>query len=172
VTGREKAISALYEAGCSKRIIQHCLTVERAALSIAKKIISRGHNLDLHLVSLGALLHDIGRARTHGIEHGVEGAKILRELGLGRFARFAECHIGAGIPAVEAKELGLPARDFVPRTTEEKVVTYADKLVMGDKKISYKRALEWLRSDLGPEHPAIKRFEELHREIEKLSAGK
>jgi uncharacterized protein len=172
LTDREKAISALREAGCSKKIIQHCLTVERTALALAKKIVSHGHNLDLRLVSLGALLHDIGRARTHGIKHGVEGAKILRELGLGKFARFAECHIGAGIPATEAKELELPARDFIPRTTEEKVVTYADKLVMGGKKTSYKRAVDWFRSELGPEHPAIKRFEELHREIEKLSAEK
>ena len=169
---REKAITALRNAGCSKRIIQHCLAVERTALGLARKIVSRGHNLDLRLVSLGALLHDIGRARTHGIGHGVEGARILRELGMGRFARFAERHIGAGIPAQEAKELGLPARDFLPRTIEEKVVTYADKLVMGGRRTSYRRALEWFRSELGPEHPAIKRFEELHREMEKLSAGK
>ena len=172
MTDREKAIRALREAGCSKKIMQHCLTVERTALAVARKIISRGHKLDLRLVSLGALLHDIGRARTHGIKHGVEGAKILRELGMGKFARFAECHLGAGIPATEAKELGLPARDFIPRTIEEKVVTYADKLVMGGKKTSYRRTLEWFRSELGLEHPAIKRFEELHREMEKLSVEK
>jgi uncharacterized protein len=172
LTEREKAIRALREAGCSKKIVQHCLTVERTALAVARKIISNGHKLDLRLVSLGALLHDIGRARTHDIMHGVEGAKILRELGLGKFARFAECHLGAGIPATEAKELGLPACDFVPRTIEEKIVTYADKLVMGGQRTSYKRALGWFRSDLGSEHPAIKRFEELHHEIEKLSTEK
>ena len=169
---REKAIRALREAGCPKKVMQHCLTVERTALAVARKIASNGHKLDLRLVSLGALLHDIGRARTHDIKHGVEGAKILRELGLGKFARFAECHIGAGIPATEAKELGLPARDFVPKSIEEKIVTYADKLVMGGQRTPYKRALGWFRLELGPEHPAIKRFEELHHEIEKLSAGK
>lgn len=169
MTEREEAINALREAGCSKRVLQHCLVVERTALRLAKKIASRGHNLDLHLVSLGAILHDIGRARTHGIRHGVEGAEILRKLGLGRFTRFAECHIGAGIPAGEAERLGLPVRDFIPKTVEEKVVAYADKLVMGDKRISYRKAIEWFKSELGPDHPAIRRFEELHREMENLS---
>lgn len=166
--GREKALRVLGEAGCSEKVIRHCVTVERTALALAKRISSRGHKLDLRLVSLGALLHDIGRARTHGITHGIEGAKILRKLGLGKFARFAECHLGAGIPANEARELGLPARDFVPRTLEEKVVTYADKLAMGGRRTSYARALEWFRLELGPEHPALERFKLLHEEIQKL----
>ncbi len=168
---RKDALRALREAGCSEKVIQHALAVERTSLSIAKRILARGRRVDLQLVGLGALLHDIGRARTHGITHGVEGGKILRSVGLDDFVRFAECHLGAGIPASEAKELGLPPRDFAPQTLEEKVVTYADKLAMGSRRTSYKRALEWFRSELGPEHPAIKRFEKLHCEIEKLSAG-
>ncbi len=144
------------------------MTVERAALEIGRRIRANGHRIDLKLVSLGALLHDIGRARTHGIRHGIEGARILHKLGLGKFARFAERHLGAGIPANEARELGLAARDFVPRTIEEKVVTYADKLAMGGHKTSYKRALEWFRSELGPEHPGVERFKLLHAEIQKL----
>lgn len=167
--GRERALRALSGAGCSKQVIQHCLTVEREALKIARKIKETHHTIDLNLVSVGALLHDIGRAKTHGIQHGVIGGQTLREMGLGEFARFAENHIGAGIPAVEAKALGLPARDFVPQTLEERVVTYADKLAMGSRSTSYDRALEWFRSELGPEHPSIERFKKLHLEIEKLS---
>ena len=147
------------------------MVVERAALSIGRKIQARGHKIDLRLVSLGALLHDIGRARTHGITHGVEGGKILREMGLGDFVGFAESHIGAGIPANEAKEIGLSARPFVPKTIEEKVVAYADKLVMGNRRVSYKRAFDMFRDDLGRGHPALKRFEKLHKEIEFLSVG-
>lgn len=168
MTEREKAIIALREAGCSEEVVQHCLTVERTALALARQIVSCEHKVDLRLLSLGALLHDIGRARTHDIRHGVEGAKILRKLSLGKFARFAERHLGAGIPATEAKELGLPARDFVPITIEEKIVTYADKLVMGDHRTSYERAIKWFESELGPEHPAIERFKKLHAEIQAL----
>lgn len=168
---REDALRALREAGCSRKVIQHCLAVERTALSIATQIRANGHRIDLKLVGLGALLHDIGRSKTHGITHGVEGAKILQGLGLERFAHFAERHLGAGIPAGEAKELGLPARDFVPRTIEEKVVTYADKLAMGSRRTSYERALGWFRSELGPEHPALDRFEALHYEIQKMAGS-
>ncbi len=169
---RGRALRALSDAGCSEQVIQHCLTVEREALKIARKIKANHHELDLNLVSVGALLHDIGRAKTHGIRHGVIGGQILREMGLGEFARFAENHLGAGIPADEAKALGLPARDFVPRTLAEKVVAYADKLAMGSHRISYGRALEWFRSELGPEHPSIERFKKLHLEIDKLSTDK
>lgn len=165
---RQDALRLVREAGCSEKVVQHLLAVERVSLSIARKIRARGHNIDLGLVSLGALLHDIGRAKTHGIAHGVVGGKILRRLGLEDFAPFAERHIGAGIPASEAKKLGLPARDFVPQTLEEKVVAYADKFVMRSRRTSYKRVMEWFKSELGPEHPAIDRFKLLHAEIQYL----
>ena len=145
-------------------VVRHCLAVERVSLKLARKIRENGHKVDLKLVGLGALLHDIGRAKTHGLMHGVEGAKILRGLGLGRFAGFAEHHLGAGIPAGEAEELGLPARDLMPRLLEEKIVTYADKLLMGSRAATYERALEWF----GSAHPAVERFKALHAEIQGL----
>jgi uncharacterized protein len=138
------------------------------AMKIAKKIEKNGHDIDLRSVSMGALLHDIGRAKTHGVEHGVVGAEMLRKMGLGKFARFAENHIGAGIPAVEARELGLPAKDFMPRTLEEKVVTYADKRISRKREISYEEAVKWFKTELGNDHPSLGRFEALHSEIKKL----
>ena len=168
---RQEALDAVRRAGCSEQVVEHLLAVERTALSIAKKVQARGHKIDLKRVRLGSLLHDIGRAKTHGIAHGVEGGKILKEMGLDDFVAFAERHIGAGLPAAEAKELGLPARALIPKTIEEKVVTYADKLVMGNRRVSYKRAFEMFRDDLGRNHPALKRFENLHKVIERLSVG-
>lgn len=166
---REKALRAIREVGCSEKVVLHCLTVERTALSIAKRILVNGHKINIKLVSIGALLHDIGRSRTHGIKHGVEGGKILRGIGLKDLAHFAERHIGAGIPADEAKKLGLPARDFIPKTLEEKVVAYADKLVMRSRSTPYRKSLKWFKSDLGKDHPAIERLENLHREIQRLA---
>lgn len=168
---RERALLILREAGCSKRVIRHCLAVERTALLIANRIITNGRRLDLDLVSVGGLLHDIGRSKTHGIEHGIEGGRILRGMGLEDLARFAECHIGAGIPAEEAKKLGLPARNFLPRSIEEKVVAYADKLVFGNRVGTYDEALKTFKSDLGPKHPAISRLVRLHNEIQGFMNG-
>lgn len=165
---REEAVQALRQAGCSEEVVRHCITVEKIALLIARKIHSDGHKVDVDFVSRGALLHDIGRARSHGVGHGVEGGKVLRELELEKLARVAECHVGAGIPAGEAKELGLSEKNLMPHTVEEKIVTYADKLAMGRRRVSYWSALEAFKSDLGPEHPAVKRFKRLHDEVQHL----
>ncbi len=165
---RERALQALRDADCPPEVIRHIQAVERLASEIAREIWSNGHQIDRELVQIGALLHDIGRSRTHDITHGVTGGEILRSQGLGEYAGFAENHLGAGIPAGEAREAGLPERDFLPRTLEEKVVTYADKLSEGNHATSHEEAVEWFKRKLGADHPALGRFEELHREIQAL----
>ncbi len=165
---RERALQVLREEGCSPGVVNHCLAVEREALKIAREISDNKHSIDLKLVEIGALLHDVGRSRTHGVSHGVIGGEILRSRGLGEFAGFAENHLGAGIPAEEARELGLPERDFLPRTLEEKVVTYADKLISRGHTISYDEALDRFKREFGARHPAVERFKALHSEIHGL----
>ncbi len=85
---------------------------------------------DVELVRAGGLLHDLGRARTHGIRHAVEGASIARALHLPEpLVLIIQKHIGAGISPKEAAEIGLPDLDFMPSTKEEKIVCHADNLV-------------------------------------------
>ena len=67
----------LKKSGCSEEVIRHCMAVRDVAIRIAKKA-----HADVNLVEAGALLHDIGRSKTHGIRHAVEGVKIAKELGL------------------------------------------------------------------------------------------
>lgn len=164
----EEAVRILRRAGCAENVIKHCLAVRDVALLLAKRIRENGHKVDLELVELGALFHDIGRSKTHGISHGVVGGEILRGLGLERLAPFAENHIGGGIPAEEARELGLPPKDYFPGSLEEKIVAYADKLVEGERVIRFEEALESFKRRLGSGHPAIERLLRLHREISGL----
>ena len=64
------------------------------------------------------MLHDIGRSKTQGIMHGVEGAKIATELGLPEaIVNIIERHLGAGIPKEEA---------MIVRVTSERL--YADDI--------------------------------------------
>jgi len=151
--------------------VRHCLAVERKALELARRARERGVRVDLELVSLGALLHDVGRSVTHGVGHGVEGGRILREEGLPELARFAENHVGAGIPREEAKELGLPDRDFLPTTVEEKLVAYADKLVEGEGEVEFGEILRRFERELGPDHPALSRLRKLHEEVTGMTGG-
>ena len=80
-------------------------------------------------MSIGALLHDIGRALSHDITHGFKGANILRKEGLPEnVALIVERHVLGGFTSSEALHLGLPPKDFLPTTLEEKIVCVADKL--------------------------------------------
>jgi uncharacterized protein len=157
-------------------IFQHGKAVQRAALSIAKAIKKRGHKIDLELIKTGSLLHDIGRfscpqKTKDSVKHGVIGGKILRKEGLIRHAKIAENHLGAGISKQEIikLKLPLPKKDFFPKTIEEKVIAYADNLIIGDKPGTVSEVVERFRNELPP--TSLERLIKLHNEIEKLRGG-
>lgn len=79
-----------------------------------------------------------------------------------------ERHVGSGIPAEEAVKIGLPKRDFIPETLEEKIVSYADKLIEGKHRVPFDEALDKFAKDLGADHPAIDRLRRLHMELVRL----
>lgn len=160
----EKEISLLKDAGCPDKVIEHVVAVARVALSIADEV---KMPVDKELIRLGSLLHDIGRAKTHGIDHAVVGAQMAAELGMDeRIVRIIERHIGAGIPADETRAMGLPYKDYLPISPEEKIVAHADNLLSGSRITSFEEVLHRFKNLLGIEHPAIERFLKLHREIE------
>ena len=95
---------------CSQAVINHCLAVRDLAIRIAGYT-----DANIELVEIGALLHDIGRGKTHGIQHAVTGAEIARELDLpSEIVNIIERHLGAGIPKEDAIELGLPEKNYLP----------------------------------------------------------
>ena len=168
----EFGLSLLREEGCDPGLIGHCLRVSSLAYHFGVVARIRGAEVDLDLVVLGGLLHDIGRSRTHGVAHGYLGGEILRARGMDeKLARVVERHVGAGIPSDEAIGLGLPPRDFVPETVEEKIVCYADKFVMGEELGTVSDVLRELGSQLGKDHPALSRFRKLHLELSDLLKG-
>ncbi|MEM3442440.1 MAG: HDIG domain-containing protein, partial [Candidatus Bathyarchaeia archaeon] len=124
---REKAIEILQKSGCLKNVIKHCEAVAEIALEIAKACKDKGFNVDLELVEIGALLHDIGRAKTHSVHHAVIGAEIAKSFGLpDPVISIIKRHVGGGITKEEAEALGWPKDVYVPQTLEEKIVAYAD----------------------------------------------
>jgi len=162
----DDALALLSRHNAEDTVIEHCLSVSSLAKAIAEKIKANGHDIDVEFVETAALLHDIGRAKTHDIRHGIEGAKMMKKYPA--YARVCESHIGGGITKKEAKELGLPGKDYIPKTLEEKVVCYADKLLAGSKRITLEESLEKYEEKLGPDHPTIDRICRLHLEIRKL----
>lgn len=129
----------LQDAGCSKKVIAHCRAVADCALEYAKG----NPAVDFSLVETGAMLHDIGRGSTHGIDHAQAGADLLRTMGFSEaVARIVECHTGAGLTADECTLLGLSPRDCVPTTIEEKIVCHADNLIAGHRRTTIEESLD------------------------------
>jgi len=156
----DEAIEILKNAGCEKRVISHCIAVRDLALKFINK-----SGADRNLVETGALLHDLGRSESHGLDHAVIGADMCRSLGLDeRVCMIVERHIGAGITYGECLKEGLEPRNYIPESVEEKIVAHADNLIKGVKEITIEERLK--RSDkLSPE--SKKRMLLLSAEIEK-----
>ena len=150
-----------------KIVLNHVKEVQRVALRIASKI----NGVDIELIRIGSLLHDIGRFAVKGQDptrHGMLGGEILRKEGLKEFASIAETHVGVGIKKedIEKQGLDLPLRDFVPETKEEKIIAHADNLVFGDKEVKFEMVLDKYRKELGEEY--VERLKRFKKEIEKM----
>ena len=161
---REQATKLLQQYNCPPQVINHCLVVTDLALEIASQLQKKGFKVDMQLVAAGAMLHDLGRSKTHAVDHAVVGAQITQSIGLpDAVIKIIKRHVGAGITAEEAKWLGWPNDVYVPQTLEEKVVAYADKLIDGSKRIPIEAEIARLQSEHKAE--AAERVRNLHREI-------
>lgn len=176
-----KAWELLKSLNAPQELLQHVAAVRDTCDKVVGKLREANPELKINksLVLTGAVLHDIGRTKTQGIDHGIAGAKIIRGLGTNeeyeKIARICERHLGAGIPKEEAIKLGLPAADYVPKTMEEKIVCYCDKMVddVDGKTTVY--TPEWAALHYEQKHgkdsgPA-KRIRELNKFFEDLLKG-
>ena len=176
----EIGLSILKKENCDVDIILHSVHVAKMCHHVASKLASKGHDIDVNLAEIGGLLHDIGRCRTHGLDHGIAGGKILRGYGRSQLAEIAERHIGGGISTEDGETAGLPAGVYEPISIEQKVVCYADKLFQYKLDTDYKilsftietdvtKEVRKLRKKLGEEHPSPKRLLQLENELTKLA---
>jgi uncharacterized protein len=164
---RKEALVFLKEIGCSQEVINHCIAVSNLALITAKTIQDKGINVDIHLVEVGAILHDVGRSVTHTVDHAVEGAKIAKKADLPEsIISIIKRHVGGGITQNEARKLGWKNDSYIPLTNEEKIVSYADKLIEKSKIVPIKNTIEKLIKEQKIE--ASKRVRILNNEIKTL----
>ncbi len=164
---REQSIEILHENHCPPVVIDHCEAVAELALEIANKLERKGLRINRELVEVGALLHDLGRSKSHGVDHGVVGANIAESLDLPEpIIRIIRRHVGGGISVAEAKTFGWPQDVYVPETLEEKIVSYADKLIDHSKRVPIDIEIERLLMEHKVE--ASERVRKLHEEITNL----
>ncbi len=129
-----RALELHKKYGSNDRVVKHCEAVARVAGILVEAFEERGTQVDEGSVLTAALLHDIGRNRTQTVHHGYAGAQIVENEGMGQaVSRIIRRHVGAGISKEEAVQLGFPDGDYIPRTLEERIVCFADKMVDADR---------------------------------------
>jgi uncharacterized protein (TIGR00295 family) len=136
-------------------------------LKIVENVKKRNLNVDSHLVEIGALLHDIGRSKTHTVHHAVVGAELGEVLGLPKpIISIIKRHVGGGITNSEAEELGWPNDVYMPMSLEEKIVSYADKLIVNSRQAPVEITIRKLNRE--GKKDAAERVRKIYEEIENL----
>ncbi len=170
-------IEILRKSGVSEADIQHCIKVAEKAVEIATRT---GAEISIELVARGALFHDLGKAKTHDMDHGKIGAEIGKDLGLPKaLTDIMEKHIRGGLTESEARELNLPIKDYTLKKLEERIVIYADRLVdiitdgivkIRDEKEAEERFEEILKTvpKYGKNELTLQRYLRYHQEIQGL----
>jgi uncharacterized protein len=164
---REQAIAILQKNSCSTKVVAHCQAVASLALELAEEFKAKNYFVDLALIEVGALLHDLGRSKNHSVHHAIEGVKIAQVEGLpDSIVCIIKRHVGAGITVEEAAQLNWPKDVYIPQTLEEKIVCYADKCISGTERIPVEVTIKQLYDQNLVD--AAERVRKLHNEINSL----
>jgi molybdenum cofactor cytidylyltransferase len=107
--------------GVPEEVMSHSRLVERVARTLTQALCQAGERLDAGLICAGAMLHDIAEGGKNDA-----GTGILDEMGYSPVARIVAGHTDMGV------EENAPV-------SEREVVSLADKLVEGDRRVSLDR---------------------------------
>jgi len=164
-----EGVEELKRHGCNQYIIDHSILVTKISQKIAYTLKRSGVKVNEIEVIKGAILHDIGRSKEHSVRHGFLGGEILRKEGYDEtVADIVEKHVGGGISKQEAIKFGMPEKDFIPSSIEEKIVCIADKYVEDNQIKPLSVTLEKFESILGKGNETNFRILQFKEEIEKL----
>ncbi len=161
----------------------HSIIVWRFADKIFRLSQKNGYKVDRKFLKVGCYVHDIGRMVTGSkgskklqpdIFHFYEGYKIMKVQGYPRLARLCVSHAcGAGLDKNTNKQYSFIAKDFFPRTIEEKIIAYADARIDYKKGIGpclwpFAKAFNKFKK-----YPGVgKRLKQNHQFVQKITKGK
>ena len=155
----EEALRLHKKYGSNNVLLMHCRIVAKVTAILAEEFRRQGKEIDSKAAVAGALLHDIGRNRVQTVRHGLAGSEILKGEGVDEVVvQIVRRHVGAGISPEEAKTLGFLDLDYIPRTREQVIVCFADKMVDRDR--------------VRPFEEEVRRFERKKHDVERLVALK
>lgn len=164
VPGPDECLVLLESSKVPPWVVEHSRMVAELAVRLARQV--KGARVGM--VEAGAWLHDWGRADSSGVDHCYFGARRARQAGHNPdLQHIIASHVGAGLTRAEARRLGMPPGDYLPRTLEARLVAACDNLVYG----SQRRTLNECTRDLQRKglYAAVKRVTRLHRQLSRLA---
>jgi putative nucleotidyltransferase with HDIG domain len=138
----ERARQILVEMEIPAGIVVHSEGVARVALEAGRLVVAARIPVDLELVEIAALLHDIDKPqiRREGGEHGIVGAQMLMQMGYPELA----------VPVASHPVNCLLDEDRFPRGWPSVLLAVADKHVAGEFLTIDERL-----DDMATRHPAF-----------------
>jgi uncharacterized protein len=131
-------------------IREHSFRVMAVASCLGEALTEAGFDLNLPLVTVGALLHDLGKTQCLGTcnNHAELGAGILEELGYPHVAQVVREHVYLEPRIVDPRPL-----------REAEVVNYADKRVLHDAVVTLQDRFADLKVRYGRTPEALARIQ-------------
>ncbi len=138
----QQCLALLEKNKTPPNVIAHCRAVHNFAVSLSNNLQKKGVEINIPLVESAALLHDIEKIKP---SHVIAGHDFV---------------LAEGYPEVAAvmKKHGLEKlddRSYCPKTTEEKVVFYADKRIQHIQVVPLEQRFAYIRKKYNS--PAIDR---------------
>ncbi len=148
---REECLLILSDEGVPEHIVKHSLVVEGVAIFIAEGLLEEGVQINMKLITAGAILHDVSKmpAMEEGTHHGEMGSDFLINLGFSEVAPIVRQHV-----SLDDYERG--------SISEAGLVNYADKRVNHDRIVTLDARFSYLFERYG------KKSEEAKERIERL----
>jgi len=127
---RQKECEAIFtKFQVQEPVVKHGKMVAYVAQKLAERLNQFGMNLDIGLIIIAALLHDVGK-RKGRLSHARRGGRILRSLGYGKVGKIIAAHTDIILEDNFSLDEGM-------------VVYLADKLVNQDEIVSIEERFQW-----------------------------
>lgn len=137
--GYSQSMAWLLQQGASAGLLAHVQTVAALAYQMAVWLRAAGQPVDVLLVQRGGLLHDVAKLSPapggERADHGARAAALLESRGQPALAEIARRHMLHQALDVQ----------YAPRSLEEKLVYFADKLAEGSRVVTVEERLHSLR---------------------------
>lgn len=125
ILNKEEIIAAMKTIGVNNEIISHCEKVAEVSVGIARKLNHNGCSLDIELIQMAALMHDIKRDTE---QHALEGEFYISEMGCFEVADIVSEHMNFASDKTVLEE--------------KHIVYFSDKIVKGAKIVTLEERFE------------------------------